>query len=401
MPYMICEGCNQYHEINSREEGTGWDNCKCGKPFKYYESLEECLFEKNKELITKFINSYESTVARLILFSLSEMPFPVGFNHTINVLRGSKAAFIIDNGLDKLSTYSLFYYFSRRKLKRLIDSLIAEGFIKSSDVSFYQRRVLSLTDRGTEFLLNEKPIKLNILLKKNENLMEGVDKELYEKLRLLRNQIARKKDFPPYLICSNEPLREMARSKPTNHRAMISIKGIGKGFMENYGEIFLKEINGQYDKTMDNSSNQEEVKVHIKSRSNNYSKSDESEVVDICITLFNDVDADKRAHAAFLLGEMGDPNYIKFLSRAAKDKDSDVRKLVASALGKIGDKSAENDLINLLEDATPETRRYAAIGLGKIRSVKSLIPLKRLRSDPVHYVRDAAEDAISDINSVD
>ena len=51
------------HEINSREEGTGWDNCKCGKPFKYYESLEECLFEKNKELITKFINSYESTVA--------------------------------------------------------------------------------------------------------------------------------------------------------------------------------------------------------------------------------------------------------------------------------------------------------------------------------------------------
>ena len=397
MPYMICEGCNQYHEINSREEGTGWDNCKCGKPFKYYESLEECLFEKNKELITKFINSYESTVARLILFSLSEMPFPVGFNKTINVLRGSKAAFIIDNGLNKLLTYSLFYYFSKMQLKLLIESLIAEGFIKSNDVSFYQRRVLSLTDRGTEFLLNEKPIKLNIVLKKNENLMEGVDKELYEKLRSLRNQIARKKEFPPYLICNNEPLREMARSKPTNQGAMISIKGIGKGFMENYGEIFLKAIDGQYDKTRDNSSNPEE----INSRSNNSSKADESEVVDICITLFNDVDADKRAHAAFLLGERGDPNYIKFLSRAAKDKDSDVRKLVASALGKIGDKSAENDLINLLEDSTPETRRYAAIGLGKIRSVKSLIPLKRLRSDPVHYVRDAVEDAISDINSVD
>ena len=89
-------------------------------------------------------------------------------------------------------------------------------------------------------------------------------------------------------------------------------------------------------------------------------------------TLLHDRDSKNRAHAAYLLGERGDPKYVDVLCKATEDIDGNVRRLSASALGKIGDKKAENSLIKLLKDEKPQVRQYAAKALRKIDSNDNL-----------------------------
>ncbi|MEN6293796.1 MAG: hypothetical protein ABFD07_17490, partial [Methanobacterium sp.] len=48
MPYLVCESCDIYYEIPDKEEMSKLSNCDCGNPLKYYDSLEEYLYQKGK-----------------------------------------------------------------------------------------------------------------------------------------------------------------------------------------------------------------------------------------------------------------------------------------------------------------------------------------------------------------
>ena len=56
---------------------------------------------------------------------------------------------------------------------------------------------------------------------------EGVDRDLFERLRALRLEIARARGVPPYVIFHDTTLREMARSKPTTIDALRHVYGVG------------------------------------------------------------------------------------------------------------------------------------------------------------------------------
>jgi ATP-dependent DNA helicase RecQ len=72
--------------------------------------------------------------------------------------------------------------------------------------------------------------------------LQGVDKDLYDILRELRKRIAAKEDIQAYIVCKNEAILQMAKKKPTNYDSMMNIKGIGKKFMDKYGDLFLNVI---------------------------------------------------------------------------------------------------------------------------------------------------------------
>lgn len=249
MPYLICENCDIYYEIHTKNEMP--DTCECGNRLKYYDFLEEYLQKrgkikkpaKNEEEFSKLLNNYETAVSRIILYCVTEFPFSLGINKTIQVLRGSKSSFIIDYTLNKLESYSIFPNFTKKRLERYIRTLIHQGFLKINYVSqFHNMPTLSLTDRGSDFLKGNKNLEVTIYGKNTVDYMQGVDKNLYNALRNLRKEIAREIEMSAYIVCSNEPLLEMARQKPTDYDSLIKIRGIGKRFIENYGERFLTVI---------------------------------------------------------------------------------------------------------------------------------------------------------------
>ena len=48
--------------------------------------------------------------------------------------------------------------------------------------------------------------------------------------------------LPPYMVCSNETLRQLANMKPTSKDALLRVPGFGKVKVEKYGDVFLKCI---------------------------------------------------------------------------------------------------------------------------------------------------------------
>jgi len=66
--------------------------------------------------------------------------------------------------------------------------------------------------------------------------------QLFEKLRLLRLEMARELGLPPYVIFHDKTLKEMAILKPKSPPAMLQVTGIGEVKLERYGHRFLDAI---------------------------------------------------------------------------------------------------------------------------------------------------------------
>lgn len=45
MPYLICDKCNVYYEIENKREINDFHVCRCGNELKYYETIEEYMNE--------------------------------------------------------------------------------------------------------------------------------------------------------------------------------------------------------------------------------------------------------------------------------------------------------------------------------------------------------------------
>ena len=65
---------------------------------------------------------------------------------------------------------------------------------------------------------------------------------LFELLRVCRLQQARAMKLPPYIVCDDRALADMARRKPTTREAMLEVRGMGDARVERYGEAFLQVI---------------------------------------------------------------------------------------------------------------------------------------------------------------
>jgi len=68
------------------------------------------------------------------------------------------------------------------------------------------------------------------------------DLSLFDRLRLLRKEIARERGVPPYVVFSDATLLEMASARPKNSAQMLGISGVGPTKLEHYGERFLRAL---------------------------------------------------------------------------------------------------------------------------------------------------------------
>jgi ATP-dependent DNA helicase RecQ len=73
---------------------------------------------------------------------------------------------------------------------------------------------------------------------------EGVDRDLFERLRAVRLDVARARGVPPYVIFHDATLREMARLRPGSLQQLMTVKGVGTRKAEDLGDLFLAAIRG-------------------------------------------------------------------------------------------------------------------------------------------------------------
>ncbi|MGL4834848.1 MAG: RQC domain-containing protein, partial [Shewanella sp.] len=171
-----------------------------------------------------------------------------GINHLIEVLRGSKAAPLVDRGHDKLSTWGIGKDKSHEYWLSVIRQLIHLG-LASQDVTRGSSITLNPAARPilkgeVALMLAEPRIALSTVKRKvgQAKAPLNYDRKLFARLKSLRRNIAEQQDVPPYLVFNDATLAEMAAMLPTSPGEMLAVNGVGERKLSRFGGEFLDEI---------------------------------------------------------------------------------------------------------------------------------------------------------------
>src|SRR5256886_10407106 len=173
--------------------------------------------------------------------------FGFGLNHVVDVLVGAETEAIRQRGHDELSTYGIGGDVKRSAWLAIGRELLRLGLVIAAPGKF---ATLQLTEAGRTALRERKPIALTKPFdveptKRSKKHRAGeikCDEGLFEKLRVLRRQIADERDVPAYVIFSDVSLREMARAYPTTKAEFGRIPGVGQQKLRDFAEPFTTAV---------------------------------------------------------------------------------------------------------------------------------------------------------------
>ena len=167
--------------------------------------------------------------------------YSVGAQLVANVLRGSKMKRIRDLKLDQLSTYGLLKAKSGSEVQAMLHHLEGEGYLKTGS----EHQTLVLTPLASKVLYHGLPVVMKVEKTTNKTSRQPLAEEqaeLFEKLKELRAQLARKAGIPAYVVFSNATLTDMAKKSPKTMSELKRVSGVGELKAAWYGKDFLKCI---------------------------------------------------------------------------------------------------------------------------------------------------------------
>lgn len=173
--------------------------------------------------------------AQKVISCIYKMKRSFGVGMIVDVLRGSKNKKPLSLGFDELSTYGIMKEYSSDGLKEFINILIAHGYLEVNE----EYSTVALNNISFKVIKDE----VKVLLKEvniESNRIEIND--LFEKLRLLRQEIAQEERKAPYMIFGDGTLREMSIKYPITKEEILEISGVGEIKYERYGERFIEVI---------------------------------------------------------------------------------------------------------------------------------------------------------------
>ncbi|MCY8988055.1 DNA helicase RecQ [Bacillus atrophaeus] len=182
--------------------------------------------------------------AQMVLSCMIRMNERFGKTLIAQVLAGSKNKKVLDNGFSRLSTYGILKHQSVSEISDFIEFLISDDFIQMSDGTF---PTLFVTNKGRNVLLGKEDVVRKEALKAAAITENDA---LFERLRMLRKQIAAEQGVPPFVVFSDQTLKEMSGKQPANEEDLLSIKGVGEQKRVKYGKLFLEEIQAYVSETV-------------------------------------------------------------------------------------------------------------------------------------------------------
>lgn len=206
-------------------------------------SCDNCLEDREETDVTSEAQKLLSCVYRI-----NRASRPMGLNHTVDVLRGSENAKVLDRGHELLSTHGIGGDRSAGYWQALGKQLIQRGYLSLSDDGY---QTVDLTATAREALKCRTPIRMKAIVERETNAESRsrskagaieCDEGLFEVLRGLRKELADARGLPPYVIFGDVALRQMARRYPRTEEAFLKIPGVGRQKLREYGPQFLEVI---------------------------------------------------------------------------------------------------------------------------------------------------------------
>jgi ATP-dependent DNA helicase RecQ len=219
----------------------------------YHQQLANYFHEEQKVCENRCDNCLESDAkrqditkeAQMLLSAIYKTDQNFGKNYIIDILRGSSEQKILANKADKLSVYDIGSHLSKKEWFVIVERLLELKIITLGDFS-----TLKLTQDAIAVLKSQKLVDIKssrLQVDKKAKAVRQVeefdfDRELFEKLREKRSELASEMGVPAYIIFSDKTLKHLANDMPTNKEEMLEVNGVGLKKYEQFGEEFLEVI---------------------------------------------------------------------------------------------------------------------------------------------------------------
>ncbi len=175
-----------------------------------------------------------TTEAQMILSCVYRSRERYGTSVLIDILRGFTGPKIIQNNLNKLTTFGIMKEYSSKFIRDLIKTLIDLGYVSLKEGTY---SMLKLNPRSMRVLKSKE----KVICKLSEDTEEKIiNKDLFNKLRIWRKDKANAQGIKPYIIFSDSTLMELANKVPQSKEDLLSIRGMGEKKYEKYGEEILE-----------------------------------------------------------------------------------------------------------------------------------------------------------------
>ncbi len=73
-------------------------------------------------------------------------------------------------------------------------------------------------------------------------MLDDDERELFDKLRVVRRQLADESGVPAYIVFGDKVLLEMVARRPASRRELLLVPGVGEAKLERYGAAFLEVL---------------------------------------------------------------------------------------------------------------------------------------------------------------
>ncbi len=228
----LCSSARCRHRALVEYFGQPYEKEKCG-------ACDVCLSD---------VESVEDAThsAQKILSCVARVDERFGVGHVVDVLTGAETEMIKKCRHDQLSTYGLLRDFSKKRVQSMIYQLLDQGLLdRTSD----DRPILKLNERSWAVLRNQREVKMirpkqdaPAPTKVDAESWEGVDRNLFDRLRQWRRDVAHQRNVPAYVVLGDATLRSVARIRPTRSETLRQVHGIGEKRMADFGEQLLEIV---------------------------------------------------------------------------------------------------------------------------------------------------------------
>ena len=188
--------------------------------------------------------------AKKIINCVYEARGRYGKSIIMDTVLGAKTARLEEVGAIHYKSYGVLSDANKKLLRRLIEQMILEKYLVVGNYQVIKMGDISpLKDPETKVLVkitdeDKLPAKQEKTKKKSKGTesLTSAGYRLFDKLRALRLEIARKENMPPYIVFNDKTLIDMAVRVPSSRQEMLAVSGVGEHKYMKYGERFLAEI---------------------------------------------------------------------------------------------------------------------------------------------------------------
>ena len=183
-------------------------------------------------------------IAQKILSTIFRLKQSFGMRYVVDVLRGSNSEKI--KATHKLLTvYGIGKDRSKEEWLHYCKELLQYGYLQQTDSAYPVLHLTAKSDpvlfKGEKVFLSA-PVVINLIKEPVIYQPLSYEKELFEELKKLRNQLAHEENVPAYLIFSDSTILDLATYLPLNIESLSQISGFGAYKIERYGRSFLEAV---------------------------------------------------------------------------------------------------------------------------------------------------------------